>query len=397
MSGTGEHFDVAVVGAGIIGLGAALAAVRRGLRVVVVSSAAARRAAPRSATSATSASPRRRVSPCGMASPRARSGYGSPATLGSGCASRARSWSRGPTTNSPCSRRLPTRAAARSTRTILRRSSCSAPRRHVIGCRSTRARSSAAPTCRPTCRSIPGRRSRAIRAHLAARGVEFRTRTTVGGDRVGPSSRRAAGRFDADRIIVAVNHDIDLLYPEVAERIGIVRCGLDMLRVRADPGTAARSAVAHRLVAAALRRVHRPARGIRAPRATAPGTARSRCARPEPDVHAAARRQPHRRRHALPGRDGRAVPVRRGGRGSARGVRRAVRRRAPPSSSAGRASTPAGPTTSSIVEVEPGVHLAAATTGIGMTTGLGLAEHIVDGFADEPRRPAPPTRTKGIP
>ncbi|MFK3678089.1 TIGR03364 family FAD-dependent oxidoreductase [Microbacterium sp. NPDC090218] len=69
----------------------------------------------------------------------------------------------------------------------------------------------------------------AIVRHLADLGVDFRFRTTVTG--VG------AGRVDTTRgpltcgsVVVAVNHDIDQLLPEVAERHGIVRCALDMMR-----------------------------------------------------------------------------------------------------------------------------------------------------------------------
>lgn len=69
----------------------------------------------------------------------------------------------------------------------------------------------------------------AIVRHLTSLGVEFRFRTAVTG--VG------AGRVDTTRgplsggsIVVAVNHDIDQLLPEVAERHGVVRCALDMMR-----------------------------------------------------------------------------------------------------------------------------------------------------------------------
>lgn len=69
----------------------------------------------------------------------------------------------------------------------------------------------------------------AIVRHLAALGVDFRFRTGVTG--VG------RGRVDTTRgpltcgsVVVAVNHDIDQLLPEAAERHGIVRCALDMMR-----------------------------------------------------------------------------------------------------------------------------------------------------------------------
>ncbi|CAH0219617.1 D-amino acid dehydrogenase [Microbacterium oxydans] len=69
----------------------------------------------------------------------------------------------------------------------------------------------------------------AIVTHLAALGVEFRFRTAV--------TALAAGRVDTTRgaistehTVVAVNHDIDQLLPEIAERRGIQRCALDMMR-----------------------------------------------------------------------------------------------------------------------------------------------------------------------
>jgi len=70
----------------------------------------------------------------------------------------------------------------------------------------------------------------AIRRHLGALGVEFRMRTSVGrvGTGVVDTSR---GPIGADTIVVAVNHDIDQILPTLAEARGIVRCSLDMLRV----------------------------------------------------------------------------------------------------------------------------------------------------------------------
>ncbi|WP_241984298.1 FAD-dependent oxidoreductase [Cryobacterium sp. Hb1] len=71
-----------------------------------------------------------------------------------------------------------------------------------------------------------------LAAYLASRGVEFRYRTAVTAVHPGRVTT-TRGAIDAGTVIVAVNHDIDQLYPEVAERDGMVRCGLDMLRVDA--------------------------------------------------------------------------------------------------------------------------------------------------------------------
>lgn len=76
----------------------------------------------------------------------------------------------------------------------------------------------------------------AIVRHLASAGVGFRFRTSV--TAVVPGRiETTRGPIDAGQVVVAVNHDIDQLMPEIAERVGIVRCTLDMMRVAADlPG-----------------------------------------------------------------------------------------------------------------------------------------------------------------
>ncbi|PRB10639.1 TIGR03364 family FAD-dependent oxidoreductase [Microbacterium sp. MYb62] len=69
----------------------------------------------------------------------------------------------------------------------------------------------------------------AIVRHLAGLGVEFRFRTAVTG--VGEGRvETTRGSISSGSVVVAVNHDIDQLLPEVAERHGIVRCALDMMR-----------------------------------------------------------------------------------------------------------------------------------------------------------------------
>lgn len=71
-----------------------------------------------------------------------------------------------------------------------------------------------------------------IAAALEARGARFLWRTTAGAIRTG-SVDTSRGRIDAGLVVVAVNHDLDLLYPELAESVGVQRCALDMLRVEA--------------------------------------------------------------------------------------------------------------------------------------------------------------------
>ena len=65
--------------------------------------------------------------------------------------------------------------------------------------------------------------------HLAAQKVDFRFRTavtSVAGRRV----ETTRGAITAGAVVVAVNHDIDQLLPEVAARAGVERCALDMMR-----------------------------------------------------------------------------------------------------------------------------------------------------------------------
>lgn len=68
----------------------------------------------------------------------------------------------------------------------------------------------------------------AIARHLEARGVEFLWRTTALGAETGVV-HTSRGEVHAQAIVVATNFDVDQLYPEIAERNQILRCALDML------------------------------------------------------------------------------------------------------------------------------------------------------------------------
>lgn len=67
--------------------------------------------------------------------------------------------------------------------------------------------------------------------HLAALGVAFLLRTSATSVGTG-IVRTTRGAVHAGQVILAVNHDIDRLLPEVAEAASIQRCVLDMLRVQ---------------------------------------------------------------------------------------------------------------------------------------------------------------------
>lgn len=69
-----------------------------------------------------------------------------------------------------------------------------------------------------------------LTAHLQSLGVTFRMRTAVTAVRSG-AVETTRGRVEAGTVVVAVNHDLDQLLPELAESVGVTRCGLDMLRL----------------------------------------------------------------------------------------------------------------------------------------------------------------------
>ncbi len=69
----------------------------------------------------------------------------------------------------------------------------------------------------------------AIAAWLATQGVQFHWRTAALGIETG-AVRTARGDLTADRIVVCTNHDVDQLFPALAEAAEVVRCRLHMLR-----------------------------------------------------------------------------------------------------------------------------------------------------------------------
>lgn len=79
----------------------------------------------------------------------------------------------------------------------------------------------------------PREAATAIVRHLTAGGVDFRFRTAVTAVEPG-LVHTTLGTIEAGAVVVAVNHDLDQLLPELAERGGVVRCALDMMRVAGD-------------------------------------------------------------------------------------------------------------------------------------------------------------------
>ncbi|GHJ47230.1 oxidoreductase [Catellatospora sp. TT07R-123] len=78
----------------------------------------------------------------------------------------------------------------------------------------------------------PRQAAPALARHLERGGVEFRWRTSALGAEPG-LLHTSRGPIRAEAIAVCVGHDVDHLYPALAEERGVVRCGLDMIRVEA--------------------------------------------------------------------------------------------------------------------------------------------------------------------
>ncbi|UYO97686.1 TIGR03364 family FAD-dependent oxidoreductase [Microbacterium sp. M28] len=239
----------------------------------------------------------------------------------------------------------------------------------------------------PDLQTDPREAAAAIVRHLAARGVEFRFRTAVTAVRSGVVET-TRGSIAADRIVVAVNHDVDQLLPELAERVGVERCALDMMRVAADLPA---PLTAPLLTGWSLVRYGRF--GV-LPEAAA---LRARLHDERPDLAALDLNQMYTQ---LP--DGSLIL----GDSHAKAVQPgpfqpelafdvfldearalfAVDRLRVLERWQGVYAT--GPAEFLIEEPEPGVHVIAATTGIGMTCGFGLAEHTIHHAYDRASQPA---------
>lgn len=217
----------------------------------------------------------------------------------------------------------------------------------------------------------------ALAAWLESQGVTFRWRTAaraVGTGRV----ETAAGPIDADLVVVAAHHDLDRLLPDLAAQVGVRRCRLHMLRVRPTvpldlPGPVLTGWSMVRYAAfAACASAADVARELAA---TDPAAARwdvNLMLTPQADgtliagdTHVRAVDAPVFQDEAgytvllrllsdLLGRDLDVVERWQGTYATAPGREFLV------------------------AEPVPGVHVATVTTGIGMTTGLGLAAHVLD-------------------
>lgn len=372
----GRGFDVAVVGSGLVGLGAALAAHRRGQRVVVIE----RGSEPSGAS----------IRNFGHLCFTPQHGLAREHALVSreiwlGLARDAGVWLR----------ESGTLVAARAADEVAVLAELAALRGAdevvLLGAREAEARIPLAPGTAVggaflprDLQANPRQALAAIAAHLEREGVEFRRRTAVGRVETG-RVETSHGPIDVGTVVVAVNHDVDLLFPEIAEARGIVRCGLDMLRVDAAlrapldaPVLTGWSLVRYGAFAAtdAARRL------------------RERLHAERPDLAALDLNQMYTQ---LP--DGSLIVGDTHSRGetvapfqseTAFEALLEVTRSffgipAPRVIERWQGVYASAPEEFLDEEPLPGVRLAAATTGIGMTCGLGLAEHVVGRALDSPK------------
>jgi D-hydroxyproline dehydrogenase subunit beta len=209
---TGERFDLAVVGAGVVGLGHAAAAVERGLRVVVIDRA-----------TAITGSTVRNFGHVGTSVHTGRAGVYAERSreLWLRLAERAGFWVR--ETGSVIVARADDEMAVLEEAGFgeLLTAARVAELVPVVGAVGGMRRTA-------DLQVDPREAAPAIARHLEARGVEFRWRTTALG--VQPEVLHTSrGDIVADAIAVCVNFDVDQLFPQLADDCGVERCGLDML------------------------------------------------------------------------------------------------------------------------------------------------------------------------
>ncbi|RZU63868.1 FAD dependent oxidoreductase TIGR03364 [Microterricola gilva] len=240
-TGTFEEFDVAIVGAGVVGLGHALAAIDRGLSVVVVDRAA----------DISGASIRNFGHACVSAqSGQARAYAERSRELWLRIATETGIWLR--TSGAWLVARADDEAAVladfaaaqNNAEAVAQAAAQAAPEAPTaVELLSAAQMRAAVPALgadvvggawmRDDLQLNPREAVPGLARWLATRGVQFRWQSAVRSVKSGVLST-SRGHIAADTIIVAVNHDIDQLFGEVAQAVGIRRCGLDMMRVRVE-------------------------------------------------------------------------------------------------------------------------------------------------------------------
>ena len=212
MTPAAQHYDLAVVGAGIVGLAHAAAAARRGLRVVVIE---------RSTSIVGSSIRNFGHIGVGMHVGRARDYADVSRRLWIDLASEAGFWMR--------ESGAVLVARADDELAILEESGMGAVLSAAEVAALVPAVGAVGGLHSPLDLQVdPREAAPAIARYLGARGVDFRWRTSALGAETGVV-HTSRGEIRAEAVVVATNFDVDQLYPELAERHGVVRCSLDML------------------------------------------------------------------------------------------------------------------------------------------------------------------------
>ena len=229
----------------------------------------------------------------------------------------------------------------------------------------------------------------AITAWLAERGVRFAWSTAAVAVDTGTVTT-TRGRLAAERVFVAVGHDVDRLLPDVAEAAGVTRCALHMMCVDppgplvVDPAVLTGHSLLRYAGFAECRTVDAVARRLATeqPAGIAAGLNLMFTQRPDGtltigDTHAYARTHDPFRAERLDelvlDETARLLGV------SGLTVR---------SRWTGVYASAESPYL--VAEPKPGVHVVAVTSGIGMTTAFGLAEAIYIGSGRETAGVEPP-------
>ncbi|MFI5909560.1 TIGR03364 family FAD-dependent oxidoreductase [Dactylosporangium sp. NPDC051541] len=354
-------YDLAVVGSGIVGLGHAAAAHERGLRVVVVDRASA----------ITGASVRNFGHACVTAQTGPARDYAERSReLWLRYARRAGFWARESGTIVV--------ARAADELAVLRHWAAGEPGVKLLGEDHVPGTDVLGGAWLPRDLQVdPREAAPALAQYLAEHGVEFRWRTSALGAETGVL-HTSRGPIRAEAVVVAVGHDVDQLYPDVAEAAGVLRCGLDMLL--AEPGTLAEPLPAPILTGWSLLRYSGFA-------GTAPAAAlRERLAAQHPDLYALDLNQMYTQRP-----DGTLLVGDTHYRGTAvtpfqpessfealvRVTRELFGLERLPIRERWQGVYASAPEPFLIAAPAEGVRIVAVTTGIGMTTGLGLGESVI--------------------
>lgn len=218
----------------------------------------------------------------------------------------------------------------------------------------------------------------AIARHLRARGVDLRFGTAALGIEEG-AVHTAAGTLRADAVVVAVNADVDQFFPQLAADARLRRCGLDMLLLdwRGAP------AVPHPLLTGSSMLRYSAFAGLPGAEALRERIAYEQPEVIERDVNQMVTQRPdgtlvvgdtHYRGQAVtPFQEERSFAFLLELNEQLLGRRAPVLQR-------WQGVYASAPEEFLLADPAPGVRVASVTTGIGMTTGLGFAAHAVAGL-----------------